>query len=52
MANNLFKLQYAQADATDQAPMDNGATGWAIGVDHYFSKTTKVYLDYAKVGQR
>jgi predicted porin len=49
MANNLLKLQYMQADATDQATIDNGASGWAIGVDHYFSKTTKVYLDYAKV---
>ncbi|MGA9031573.1 MAG: porin [Sulfuricaulis sp.] len=47
-ANNLLKLQYAQADATDEATVDNGATVWAIGVDHYFSKTTKVYLDYAK----
>jgi predicted porin len=47
-ANNLFKLQYAQADATDEAVVDNGATVWAIGVDHYFSKTTKVYLDYAQ----
>jgi len=48
MANNLFKLQYGQADATDEAAVDNGASVWAIGVDHYFSKTTKVYLDYAQ----
>ena len=48
MANNLFKFQYAQIDATDGASPDNGATIWAIGVDHNFSKTTKVYLDYAK----
>jgi predicted porin len=47
-ANNLFKLQYGQADATDEATVDNGATIWAIGFDHYFSKTTKVYLDYAQ----
>ncbi|HSD96051.1 MAG TPA: porin [Sulfuricaulis sp.] len=47
-ANNLLKLQYAQADATDEAVVDNGGSLWAIGVDHYFSKTTKVYLDYAK----
>lgn len=49
MANNLFKAQYLKVDATDNASPDNGATGWAIGVDHNFSKTTKVYLDYAKV---
>jgi predicted porin len=49
LSNNLFKLQYLQVDATDQANPDNGANGWAIGVDHNFSKTTKVYLDYASV---
>jgi predicted porin len=49
MANNLFKLQYLQVDATDNANPDNGAKGWAVGVDHNFSKTTKVYFDYAKV---
>ena len=47
-ANNLIKAQYAQVDATDQASPDNGATVWAVGIDHNFSKTTKVYLDYAK----
>jgi predicted porin len=47
-ANNLIKAQYAQVDSVDNASPDNGATVWAIGVDHYFSKTTKVYLDYAK----
>jgi predicted porin len=48
IANNLLKLQYAKADATDNASPDNGASIWAIGVDHSFSKTTMVYLDYAK----
>jgi predicted porin len=47
MANNLFKFQYSKADSPDTT--DNlGASLWAIGVDHMFSKTTKVYLDYAK----
>ncbi|WP_372523485.1 porin [Sulfuricaulis sp.] len=48
MANNLFKAQYAKVDSVDTANPDDGATVWAIGVDHNFSKTTKVYLDYAK----
>ncbi|HXZ46385.1 MAG TPA: porin [Pseudolabrys sp.] len=47
--NNLLKAQYLDVAATDNASPDNGATGWAIGVDHNFSKTTKVYLDYATV---
>jgi predicted porin len=48
-SNNLIKAQYLSVAATDEANPDNGATGWAIGIDHYFSKTTKVYLDYASV---
>ena len=49
MANNLFKFQYAKLDKTDKATADNGAKGWVVGVDHNFSKTTKLYFDYAKV---
>ncbi len=49
MANNLFKFQYAKADKTDKSATDNGAKAWVVGVDHNFSKTTKVYFDYAKV---
>ncbi len=48
MANNLFKLQYAKADKTDKATTADGAKAWVVGVDHNFSKTTKVYFDYAK----
>lgn len=48
MANNLFKLQYTKADKTDKSATDNGAKLWVVGVDHNFSKTTKVYFDYAK----
>ena len=48
MANNLFKLQYSKADKTDKAATDNGNKQWVVGVDHNFSKTTKVYFDYAK----
>ena len=49
MANNLFKFQYAKLDKSDKATTENGAKGWVAGVDHNFSKTTKVYFDYAKV---
>jgi predicted porin len=49
MANNLLKLQYANVDKTDKAATDNGAKFWVVGVDHNFSKTTKLYFDYAKV---
>jgi predicted porin len=49
MANNLFKFQYAKADKTDKNATDNGAKWWVVGVDHNFSKTTKVYFDYAKL---
>jgi predicted porin len=49
MANNLFKFQYAKLDKSDKATTENGAKGWVVGVDHNFSKTTKVYFDYAKV---
>ena len=51
--NNVFKLQYAKADArsnttTGASAADTGAKMWAIGWDHLFSKTTKVYVAYAK----
>jgi len=49
MGNNLLKAQYLSVAATDKATPDNGATGYAIGLDHTLSKTTKVYVDYAKV---
>ena len=49
MANNLFKLQYANVDKTHKSATDNAAKFWVVGVDHNFSKTTKVYFDYAKV---
>jgi predicted porin len=49
MANNLLKAQYAKLDKSDKATTENGAKGWVVGVDHNFSKTTKIYFDYAKV---
>ena len=49
MANNLLKLHYYKADKVDGQATENGAKMWALGVDHNFSKTTKVYANYAKV---
>lgn len=47
IANNLLKAQYSKAKSPDNT--DNfGASIWAIGVDHSFSKTTMVYVDYSK----
>ena len=51
--NNIFKLQYTKADdlsnnTAGASQMETGAKLWAIGWEHLFSKTTKVYVDYAK----
>jgi predicted porin len=49
MGNNKFKFHYLDADKTDNAVTPDGAKLWAIGVDHTFSKTAMVYLNYASV---
>jgi predicted porin len=50
MANNLIKFEYLTADDVKGSgvPSDTGGKLWALGLDHVFSKTTKVYVDYAK----
>ena len=50
MANNLFKFHYLNADDVKGSglPKDTGGKLWALGMDHVFSKTTKVYVDYAQ----
>jgi len=50
MANNLIKFHYLQADDRkgSAGASDTGGKLWALGVDHNFSKTTKVYVDYAQ----
>lgn len=50
MANNLIKFHYLQADDVkgSAGASDTGGKLWALGVDHNFSKTTKVYIDYAQ----
>lgn len=52
-SNNVFKLQYTKADklsntSTGASADDTGATLWAIGWEHLFSKTTRIYMNYAK----
>ena len=42
---NELKLAYGRADDSD-ANNDDGADTWAIGIDHNFSKRTKVYAIY------
>jgi predicted porin len=49
MGNNKFKFHWLDADKQDDVP-DSGGDMWAIGVDHMFSKTALVYLNYASVG--
>ena len=51
--NNVFKLQYAKADdlsnnSVGASAPETGAKMWALGWDHLFSKTTKMYVAYAK----
>jgi predicted porin len=49
MGNNKFKFHWLDADKIDTLA-DSGGDMWAIGVDHMFSKTALVYLNYASVG--
>jgi predicted porin len=49
VGNNKFKFHYLEADKYDTSTTDDGADMFAIGVDHIFSKTTLVYLNYASV---
>jgi predicted porin len=51
MGNNKFKFHWYNADDYDAPGGSADGTGgslWAIGVDHVFSKTAMVYLNYAK----
>lgn len=50
MGNNKFKFHWLDADKIDNSATDDGGDMWAIGVDHMFSKTALVYLNYASVG--
>lgn len=46
MGNNVVKAQYYSIDSFDNAD-NTGASEWAVGLDHNFSKSTTGYLAYA-----
>lgn len=48
MGNNKLKLHYFDADKYDDAANTEGKL-WAVGVDHAFSKTAMVYVNYTSV---
>ena len=48
MGNNKFKFHWLDADKLDNVA-NSGGDMFAIGVDHMFSKTAMVYLNYAAV---
>jgi predicted porin len=43
---NVVKLAYGKADDSDLSDADDGADSWAAGIEHLFSKRTKVYAIY------
>jgi len=43
---NVLKAAYGKADDSDAANSNDGADNWSIGIDHNFSKRTKVYAIY------
>lgn len=47
--SNTIKLAYGEADESEGAFGEDGAEMFAVGVDHNFSKRTKVYLLYTEV---
>ena len=53
MGNNVFKVQYLNAGGFDGDSIgvlgNSGADMWALGIDHNFSKRTKVYALYAQM---
>ena len=52
MGNNVFKVQYLNAgefDGDGLLGITSGAEMWALGIDHNFSKRTKVYALYAQM---
>jgi len=48
MGSNAIKATYAKAAEWSEAD-DTDHTGYAIGFDHNFSKTSKVYVQYAAI---
>nr|VFJ99098.1 MAG: Outer membrane protein (porin) [Candidatus Kentron sp. LFY] len=46
---NTIKLAYFKADDSDVSNSDDGADNWSIGLDHNFSKRTKIYGIYTRM---
>lgn len=46
--NNAVKLAYTRADDLEAAD-NTGANQWSVGIDHNFSKRTKIYALYTRL---
>nr|VFK23631.1 MAG: Outer membrane protein (porin) [Candidatus Kentron sp. LPFa] len=46
---NTVKVSYLKANDSDAAGSDDGADNWSIGLDHNFSKRTKIYGIYTRM---
>jgi predicted porin len=46
---NTVKVSYLKANDSDVSGSDDGADTWAIGLDHHFSKRTKLYGIYTRM---
>jgi len=46
--SNEFKVAYTKVDEYENVS-DSGAKQWAVGIDHIFSKRTKVYGEYVRL---
>lgn len=46
---NTVKVAYLKANDSDAAGSDDGADNWSIGLDHNFSKRTKIYGIYTRM---
>nr|VFJ62264.1 MAG: Outer membrane protein (porin) [Candidatus Kentron sp. FW] len=49
IGSNTIKLAYAKANDSDASASDDGAQNWSFGVDHNFSKRTKIYAIYTRM---
>nr|VFK26470.1 MAG: Outer membrane protein (porin) [Candidatus Kentron sp. MB]VFK74574.1 MAG: Outer membrane protein (porin) [Candidatus Kentron sp. MB] len=47
---NTVKVAYARANDSDAVGSNDGADNWSLGLDHNFSKRTKIYGIYTRMG--
>ena len=45
--NNKLKAMWGRIDSDDDVSDDGKTDAWAVGLDHNFSKRTKMYIQYA-----